>query len=234
MRTESTVRPELVEFYPSMVRVNYDVVEDTRIDDMDGTETTFYVYEMLELHNTSFNDLTLMGVDKLTKALVESRYSLEEQVEMLTSGNVSAVSAIKVWRADCKKIARSILGCPVTNESEKEKRQNYIDKVNAATDAKILTGFVWRAKNVYLSSENQFNFKAAYDLAVMSGGQTLPVKFKLGEDGDGNPVYHTFTELSEFTDFYTSALAFVNETLNEGWNEKDSVDYDELEVKSEN
>lgn len=105
-----------------------------------------------------------------------------------------------------------------------EVRDVIIAQINANTDAKILTGFVWQEKQVWLSTENEFNFKAAYDLAVQTGGATLPVKFKLGEDGNGNPVYHTFTELSEFTDFYTKAIAFVNTTLNEGWAEKDGID----------
>lgn len=108
--------------------------------------------------------------------------------------------------------------------TEQEIRDVIIAQINANTDAKILTGFVWQEKQVWLSTENEFNFKAAYDLAVQTGGATLPVKFKLGEDGNGNPVYHTFTELSEFTDFYTKAIAFVNTTLNEGWAEKDSID----------
>lgn len=108
--------------------------------------------------------------------------------------------------------------------TEQEIRDVIIAQINANTDAKILTGFVWQEKQVWLSTENEFNFKAAYDLAVQTGGATLPVKFKLGEDGNGNPVYHTFTELEEFTDFYTRAIAFVNQTLNEGWAEKDGID----------
>lgn len=108
--------------------------------------------------------------------------------------------------------------------TEQEIRDVIIAQINANTDAKILTGFVWQEKQVWLSTENEFNFKAAYDLAVQTGGATLPVKFKLGEDGNGNPVYHTFTELEEFTDFYTKAIAFVNTTLNEGWAEKDGID----------
>lgn len=105
-----------------------------------------------------------------------------------------------------------------------EVRSVIVEQVNAITDEKILTGFVWKGNNVWLSTENQFNFKAAYDLAIQTGGVTLPVKFKLGEDVDGNPIYHTFTDLGEFTNFYTSAIAFVNQTLNEGWIEKDSID----------
>ena len=105
-----------------------------------------------------------------------------------------------------------------------EIRDVIIAQINANTDEKILTGFVWQDKKVWLSTENKFNFKAAYDLAVQTGGVTLPVKFKLGEDSSGLPIYHTFTELSEFTDFYTKAIAYVNQTLNEGWVEKDSID----------
>ena len=74
--------------------------------------------------------------------------------------------------------------------TEKEIRDIIIAQINANTDEKILTGFVWQDKKVWLSTENEFNFKAAYDLAVQSGGMTLPVKFKLGEDSSGLPVYY--------------------------------------------
>lgn len=100
-----------------------------------------------------------------------------------------------------------------------------IDDINARTDEKILTGFIWNEKPVYLSSENQFNFKAAYDLAVQTQGQTLPVTFKLGEK-DGEPVYYEFTNMAEFTDFYIQAISFINNCLKEGWREKDSIDFE--------
>lgn len=100
--------------------------------------------------------------------------------------------------------------------------------VNSLTDEKILSGFVWNGNPVWLSTENQFNFKAAYDLAVQSKGAGLPVTFKLGEDESGNAVYHTFEELTEFTDFYTQSIAYVSDCLKDGWQEKDSIDYDAL------
>lgn len=101
-------------------------------------------------------------------------------------------------------------------------------QINADTDAKILTQFKWNGKQVWLSPENQMNFKAAYDLSVQTNGATLPIKFKLGEDSEGAPVYHTFTTLTAFTDFYTKAVAHVVGCLNDGWQEKDGVDYDRL------
>lgn len=105
--------------------------------------------------------------------------------------------------------------------------------INSHTDAKILTGFSWNGKPVYLSTENQFNFKAAYDLAYQTDGANLPAKFKLGEDAEGNPVYHTFTKTEVLADFVMRAFAFINNALKEGWTEKDSIDYS-LFVPNEN
>ena len=106
--------------------------------------------------------------------------------------------------------------------------------INAQTDEKILKGFVWNDMPVWLSSENQFNFKAAYDLAVQTQEQSLPVslpvKFKLGENEEGEPVYHTFKDMAEFTDFYTKAIAFINQCLNEGWERKDAINWDDYKI----
>lgn len=104
-----------------------------------------------------------------------------------------------------------------------------IADINSDTDERILNGFVWEGESVWLSSENQFNFKAAYDLAAQTGGEVLPVTFKIGEDADGKPSYHTFNDMADFTDFYTSALGFIQQCLSEGWALKDAIkwsDYD--------
>lgn len=114
--------------------------------------------------------------------------------------------------------------------SLREIKQDISDLINTETDAKILTGFTWNSKPVYLSTENQQNFKAAYDLARDTDGATLPVKFKLGEDEDANPVYHTFTKFEPLADFVKKATAFVIETLNEGWKKKD-IDYSIFEIE---
>lgn len=97
------------------------------------------------------------------------------------------------------------------------------DHVDSLTDQKILTGYRWQGKNVYLSSDNQFNFKAAYDVAVQTEGAQLPIKFKLGEDAEGLPMYHTFNSMNAFTDFYTGAISFIQQTLAAGWEEKDEA-----------
>lgn len=95
----------------------------------------------------------------------------------------------------------------VTESAVRSRLAKYYDSI---TDWKILSGFEWRGMKVWLSMENQFNYKAAYDLAVQTGGTSLPVTFKFG---DTVPVYHTFNTLEEISDFYTSALSYVNNTL---------------------
>lgn len=111
-----------------------------------------------------------------------------------------------------------------------------IADINSRTDEKIISGFVWtpqaggEAIPVWLSTENQFNFKSAYDLAVQKQGATLPVTFKMGEDEDGNPVYHTFETMEDADDFYLHAMAYIKTTLAAGWQEKDSIDWQPYEA----
>ena len=110
-----------------------------------------------------------------------------------------------------------------------ELKEDITQLIDGITDSKILQGFRWTEVSVYLSTENQMNFKAAFDLNMQTGGLMLPVKFKLGEDTEGNAVYHTFENMEDFTDFYTSAVSYINQCLNEGWAEKDSLDMSSYE-----
>ena len=95
--------------------------------------------------------------------------------------------------------------------------------IDTRTDAKILTGFVWEGKSVWLSAENQRNFSEAQRVAMMTEGASLPVTFKIGEDAQHAPVYHAFTTVEELTGFFLQGVAFINTTLNEGWREKDAM-----------
>lgn len=107
-----------------------------------------------------------------------------------------------------------------------------IGDINARTDGKIVSGLVWTPQAggdpipVWLSTENQFNFKSAYDLAVQKQGATLPVTFKMGEHEDGTPVYHTFETMADADDFYLQAVGHINQCLAAGWQEKDGMDWE--------
>lgn len=98
------------------------------------------------------------------------------------------------------------------------------DWYNKQTDKAILEGFTWKDMPVWLSSENQFNYKAAFDLAIQTNGASLPVKFKFGTTK--NPIYYSFTKLEDLTDFYMQAMAYINNTLDQGWQKKDNINWD--------
>lgn len=100
-----------------------------------------------------------------------------------------------------------------------------LDDINSQTDYKILTGLVWNDKPVWLSTENQFNF-AEGERKAKDNPSILPVTYKIGQDSDGNPVYHTFTTVEEIVGFYDTCFAYINQCLNEGWQRKDSIDWE--------
>lgn len=102
--------------------------------------------------------------------------------------------------------------------------KNFIlSEINKRTDEKILSGFEWNGMSVWLSSENQFNYKAAFDLAVQTNGANLPTVFKFGNSEE--PIYHKFDTLEELSDFYMKAMTYINEQLAIGWAKKDAIDW---------
>lgn len=104
-----------------------------------------------------------------------------------------------------------------------------LDWYNKEIDRKILQGFTWNDMKIWLSTENQFNYKAAYDLAVQTNGSNLPIIFKFGTTD--NPIYYTFETLEDLTNFYTSAMSYINTTLVEGWKEKDNIDWESYKIE---
>jgi len=101
--------------------------------------------------------------------------------------------------------------------------------INAATEQKIIGGFVWNGIKVWLSDENQRNFSEAQRIAASNPEAGLPAEFKLGEDENGDPIYHTFETVEELTGFYLSAVTYIKQQLAAGWAQKDSIDWTEYE-----
>ena len=105
-----------------------------------------------------------------------------------------------------------------------------IADIDARTDAKILNGYQFtpdgaeEAITVWLSKENQTNFSEAQRL------QIAPIKFKLNEDAEKQPVYHIFETTAELDRFYLGGVQYINQCLNEGWAEKDSIDWTPYEA----
>ncbi len=97
--------------------------------------------------------------------------------------------------------------------------------IDKQTDEKILNGYEFTPDGadtpiiVWLSKENQTNFSEAHRL------QIVPVKFKLNETADKQPIYHTFETFEELDRFYKGGVLYINQCLNEGWVRKDSIDW---------
>lgn len=100
-----------------------------------------------------------------------------------------------------------------------------IADIDAQTDEKILDGYEFTPDGadtsiiVWLSKESQTNFSEAHRL------QIVPVKFKLNETANKQPIYHTFETFEELNRFYVGGVAYINQCLNEGWARKDSIDW---------
>ena len=144
--------------------------------------------------------------------------------------NLECVDTLKnIWklRWDFKEID-SVLSFEESTLNHKPSLKEIQDIIyswyNKQTDNAILSGFTWKDMPVWLSSENQFNYKAAYDLAVQTAGISLPVKFKFGTPE--KPVYYTFTSLADFSDFYVQTMSYINATLDKGWQAKDNINWD--------
>ena len=168
------------------------------------------------------------------------------------SGNQSDFAFIRedasriVIGYDCKKVTgKSLYEWYEIYISKKEKsnislqdvKDAILADIDAQTDAKILNGYEFtpdgasESITVWLSKESQTNFSEAHRL------QVIPVKFKLNETEDKQPIYHTFETFEELDRFYKGGVQYINQCLNEGWARKDAIDwtpYEEYFPKNDN
>lgn len=144
---------------------------------------------------------------------VKNRWHVRWDVQREEDGTANYMEETFVYKPSIEEIKSTVFGW-----------------YNSEVNARILGGFIWNNIPVWLSAENQSNFKAAYDLAFQTSGATLPLKFKMGEDSDGNPLYFTFEEMETLTDFYTKSVKHVQDTLSHGWEMKDAFNPEEYRV----
>lgn len=102
-------------------------------------------------------------------------------------------------------------------------KQKIVDWYNQEINKEIFSGFKWKGYQVWLSTENQFNYKAIYDLSIQSNGKNLPVTLKF--ESNGEPCYYTFNTIDELEDFYMSVIQFIQNTLQKGWEKKDNIEW---------
>lgn len=99
-----------------------------------------------------------------------------------------------------------------------------ISYYNNITNEKILSGFVWNGMKVWLSTENQFNYKAMFDIAIQTKGSNLPVRVKFGDNE--NIIYYEFSDLEELSNFYHEMINYIQNTIQNGWKKKDNINWD--------
>ena len=112
-------------------------------------------------------------------------------------------------------------GCPTLEQV----KDAVTADINARVTERIVSTLTWNQKPVWLSTENQQNWKAANDRALQTDGANLPLKLKIGEQDDGTPVYHTFTTVNAFGDFWNACLQHIQQCLQDGWQMKDGMDW---------
>ena len=111
-----------------------------------------------------------------------------------------------------------------------------IDDINARTDERITHGFSYTIKhgaqqgtevNVWLSKENQSDFHAMHQNA---DGLTFPVRYKVDEDTEGNPIYEEFADIEEIHAICQATAVHVLTCQQQGWKMKDSIDWNVYDV----
>lgn len=160
MKSESTNHPALVERYPSLVRINYGVVEETRSFMEDEEPMTFYLYQMVELPNVN------MELEELIAILTTDRYPLDEQVKILTGSSESDIDELNAWRSLCKKVAREVLGIPVTLESAKEDK---IEEIGRYDKSDAVNSFIYQGVPMWLKFDKRKDMRMSVDAAIKDG-----------------------------------------------------------------
>lgn len=107
--------------------------------------------------------------------------------------------------------------------------------IDADTDEKILNGYEWtilhgddegKAVKVWLSKENQNNFKAKHDAAKEYPDLvTFPMKYKVSEDENEKAIYEVFESFEELARFFVGGLGYIETCYQAGWAIKDSIDF---------
>lgn len=157
MKAESNVKPQLVERYPGLVRINYDVQEEQR-EDMDGTKSTVYVYRMLELPDTN------MSVDALTATLIADKYDKATQIQMASDDDKKITLAL--FTANCTIYAKKILGMEPSLADVKAQKLAEIS-VYDASDA--VNSFTIDGKNIWLSKDTRLALHQRFIAEQASG-----------------------------------------------------------------
>ena len=120
----------------------------------------------------------------------------------------------------------SIFDNKPTFEDLKEMITSYYNK---KCDQEIIQGFYFEEYEVWLTTENQFNYKVAWDLAFQTNGANLPSTFKFGTNE--KPIYRVFETVSDLQDFYVKSITYIENVLKKYWLIKDGIEWDKYIIE---
>ncbi len=122
-------------------------------------------------------------------------------------------------QATGKRIAPDANGHPTLIEPAAPERADLIEeakrRIDARTDAKILTGFEYQGLFFKLSLENQLNFKTECELRE---SLKYPHRIKALEG------YYEVQSADDYQAFYLAGVAHIRECVEAGWCSKDALE----------
>lgn len=92
----------------------------------------------------------------------------------------------------------------------------------------IIETMTWDNKQVWLSIENQQNYKTALDVAKETDGSNLPVKVKIGSEDES--TYATFSTINALKQFWLACCNHISNCRSYGWNLKDNINWNDYKV----
>jgi hypothetical protein len=100
--------------------------------------------------------------------------------------------------------------------------------INQNTKQYIENNFKWNGMSIYLSIENQIDYKLLLDTTILLEGTNLPeeVKFKV----NGENIYYSFETIDDMKDFIIAMNNHIRRYIAEGNKAKDEVNYDEYVI----
>ncbi len=116
MKSESTVRPVPVAYFPGLTRITF-AVQEVQREDMDGQTSTYYTFGMIEIRHGKpwIVRLTSNDYPALVAAIVRDRYS-QDQVEAIVNnyladpeGRRQEFDELQAWRAKAKEEAMKVI-----------------------------------------------------------------------------------------------------------------------------
>lgn len=103
-----------------------------------------------------------------------------------------------------------------------------LNELNSECEKEIRECFKYNEFSVWLSLENQQNYKMLYDYFAKNSAK-LPLKVKL-YDENGIGEYEEFASFADYEVFYFSTIEHINQTLSKYWQIKDSIDWSVYEI----